>query len=141
MGKRQQRFDAIRAIVRTHEVRTQRELADLLTERGFDCTQATVSRDVMDMRLGKTEGGCYITPEDLRFSRLMSTMVNSVQAAGNIVVFKTPPGTASGVCAALDDSDLEGIVGTVAGDDTIFLVAESPEMAKIIEEEACRLRR
>ena len=141
MGKRQQRHEAIREIVRTNEVRTQRELVALLSGRGFPCTQATVSRDVLEIGLDKATDGCYALPEDVRLKRMVSELVEDVRAACNLVVVKTFSGGASSVSAALDKANIEGVLGTVAGDDTIFLATESPEVAKAVEQAIGRLQR
>lgn len=141
IGKRQQRHEAIRDIVRSHAVHTQRELVALLGERGLPCTQATVSRDVLEIGLDKAADGCYALPEDVRLKRMVAELVESVRAAGNLVVVKTFSGGASSVSAALDKVGIDGVLGTVAGDDTIFLATESPEIASLIEEAIGRLRR
>lgn len=141
MGKREQRLDAIRDIVRDAEVRSQRELADLLDRVGFRCTQATISRDVVEIGLVKSEGGIYVLPEEMQLKRTIADMVESVVAAGNLVVVKTRSGNAPAVSAVLDDASLEGIVGSVAGDDTIFLAASAPEVAQRVSEEIGRHRR
>ncbi len=141
MGKRQQRHEAIRDIVRSHEVRTQRELVELLAVHGFSCTQATVSRDVLEIGLDKAADGCYALPEEVRLKRMVSELVESVRAAGNLVVVKTYAGGAAGVSAAFDKACIDGVLGTVAGDDTIFLATETPEAATAVEQAISRLRR
>ncbi|MDO4182136.1 MAG: ArgR family transcriptional regulator [Coriobacteriia bacterium] len=140
MGKRQKRHDAIRKVICENTVRTQRELADLLKAEGFDCTQATISRDVDDLGLVKSQEGFYTPPEELRLARLIAEMVLSVQAACNLVVVKTMPGAAQSVSAALDDVHLAGALGTVAGDDTIMIAAESFEAADRVAAQVNRLR-
>ncbi len=129
MGKRQQRHAAIREIIRAHAVRTQRELVSYLAEQGLTCTQATVSRDVLEMGLDKGIDGCYSLPEDIRLKRMMAELVESVQVADSLVIVKTLAGGASSVSAVFDDAGLEGVLGTVAGDDTIFLATGSPNAA------------
>ena len=141
MGKRQERHDAIREIVRTNEVRTQRELVDLLAAGGFECTQATVSRDVMEIGLVKAPDGCYALPEEMRLKRMVSELVEGVRWAGNLVVVKTYSGGAPGVSAALDRAGIEDILGTVAGDDTIFLATVSAEASERIADSIDALRR
>lgn len=141
MGKRQLRHDAIRKVISEKPVRTQRELADLLKPEGFDCTQATISRDVVDLGLVKSQDGCYVLPEELRLSRIIAEMVTTVQPACNLVVVKTLPGAAQSVCAALDDASLEGMVGTVAGDDTIMVACISFEAADHLAAQIDKLRR
>ena len=142
MRKRQQRHDAIRDIIRTYPVRTQKDLAEQLRIAGYDCTQATISRDVLELGLEKAENGQYALPEEQRLARLVSDLVVSVQAACNLVVVKTSPGAAQGVSAALDAAALDGVLGTVAGDDTIMIAAKSFEAAADIGDqiEALRLR-
>lgn len=141
MGKRQLRHDAIRKIISEQDVRTQRELADLLQPAGFDCTQATISRDVVDLGLVKSQDGCYVLPEELRLSRIIVEMVVSVQPACNLVVVKTMPGAAQSVSAALDDANLDGAVGTVAGDDTLMIACISFEAAEHVAAHIDKLRR
>lgn len=141
MRKRQQRHDVIRDIVRDHAVRTQRELAERLQEAGYECTQATISRDIMDMGLVKSREGQYVLPEELRLQRMVSDLVEDVRAAGNLVVIHTNGGAAAGVSAALDSAALRGALGTVAGDNTIMMAAETPEAAADIERAINRLRR
>ena len=130
--KRQQRHDAICAIIRAEAVRTQRDLAQKLRQAGFDCTQATVSRDIMELGLLKSSDGCYALPQDERLARLSSELVLEVKVGGTMVVVKTHPGAAQGVCAALDDAQLPGALGTVAGDDTIMIAAEDTTSAQVL---------
>lgn len=140
MRKRQQRHDAIRTIIRTYPIRTQKDLAEQLRIAGYDCTQATVSRDVLELGLVKSDTGNYVLPEKQRLARLVSDLVISVQAACNLVVIKTSPGAAQGVSAALDDAALDGALGTVAGDDTILIAAESFEAAAALGDQIESLR-
>ncbi|WP_165046195.1 MULTISPECIES: arginine repressor [unclassified Adlercreutzia] len=140
MRKRQQRHDVIRDIIRVNNVKTQRDLADHLQKAGYDCTQATISRDIMDMGLVKSREGYYVLPEEMRLQRMVSELVEEVHVAGNLVVVKTFSGGAAGVSAALDKADLHGALGTVAGDNTILIVAESPEASARIEAAINRLR-
>ncbi|MDO4503202.1 MAG: ArgR family transcriptional regulator [Coriobacteriia bacterium] len=129
MTKRKRRHDVIRDLVRDNVVKTQRDLAELLVHAGYECTQATISRDVIDMGLVKSADGRYVLPEEQRLARLVSHLVEDVKYACNLVVVKTSPGAAQGVSAALDDADMHGVLGTVAGDDTIMIAAESEEAA------------
>lgn len=137
--RRNKRQDAIREIVRTKPISTQSELVDELTQLGFSCTQATVSRDIADMGLRKVSGGSYVPEEDLRFHQLVSTMVEGVDHADNLVVVKTHPGSAQGVAAAIDDTQTEGVLGTIAGDDTILLITRNEAAAIEFEEMVGRI--
>ncbi len=129
MGKREERLSAIRHIVRVNEVRTQAELGKLMAEAGYACTQATISRDIADLGLEKRgKAKCYALPEEAQFERL----VVSVASAGNMVVVKTLAGTAQGLAAVLDSAELAGVLGSVAGDDTIMMVATTPEAAATV---------
>ena len=141
MRKRQQRHDVIRDIIRDRNVKTQRDLANQLQSAGYECTQATISRDIMDMGLVKSREGYYVLPEEMRLQRMVSELVEEVHVAGNLVVVKTFSGGAAGVSAALDKASLRGALGTVAGDNTIMIAAESPEAAVEVERAIDRLRR
>ncbi len=111
MKRRNSRQDAIRDIVRGTSVSTQRALVDELLEKGFSCTQATVSRDIADMGLRKLPEGIYVLAEDLHLQRMLSEFVISAMRAENLVVIKCQPGTASGVAAAVDDAGLSHALG------------------------------
>jgi transcriptional regulator of arginine metabolism len=122
MRKRLERQDAIRSIVRDERVRTQRALVDLLKKRGFVCTQATVSRDITEMGLKKLPEGVYVLAEDLHLQRMVADLVTDVKYTENLVIVKASTGTAPGVAAALDAAELDGILGSIAGDDTILVI-------------------
>lgn len=125
MRKRIARQEAIRAIVRRERVRTQRELVDRLKEQGFVCTQATISRDITDMGLKKLPEGVYVLAEDLHLQRMVSELVADVARSQQLVLVKTTAGGGQSVAAALDAADLDEIVGSIAGDDTILIVTRS----------------
>ncbi len=140
MRKRQQRHDAIRDIIREQNIKTQRDLAEQLQVCGFECTQATVSRDIMDMGLVKSREGFYVLPEEMRLQRMVSELVEEVHVSANLVVVKTYSGGAAGVSAALDKANLKGALGTVAGDNTIMIAAENPDAAIEIKQAIDHLR-
>ena len=117
------------------------DLAQQLQAAGYECTQATISRDIMDMGLVKSREGYYVLPEEMRLQRMVSELVEEVHVAGNMVVVKTFSGGAAGVSAALDKASLRGALGTVAGDNTIMIAAETPEAAVEVERAIDRLRR
>ena len=127
---RKDRREAIRRIVRSRSVTTQRDLVLALQREGFSCTQATVSRDVADMRLAKPSGGAYVLEEDLHLRQMVATLVLSITNVDNLVVIKSQTGTANGVCAALDNAMLPHVVGTIAGDDTILVILDTETAAK-----------
>lgn len=131
--KRNGRQDAIRDIVRNKDVRTQRVLVDELRAMGFDCTQATVSRDIADMGLRKLPEGIYVLAEDLHLQRMMSELVTGVLRTDNLVMIKAQPGTASGIAAAVDAAELPDVLGSLAGNDTILVIAQTAEDGERLE--------
>ena len=131
--KRNGRQDAIRDIVRNKDVRTQRVLVDELRAMGFDCTQATVSRDIADMGLRKLPEGIYVLAEDLQLQRMVSELVTGVLRTDNLVMIKAQPGTASGIAAAVDAAELPDVLGSLAGNDTILVIAQTAEDGERLE--------
>lgn len=131
--KRNGRQDAIRDIVRNKDVRTQRVLVDELRAIGFDCTQATVSRDIADMGLRKLPEGIYVLAEDLHLQRMVSELVTGVLRTDNLVMIKAQPGTASGIAAAVDAAELPDVLGSLAGNDTILVIAQTAEDGERLE--------
>lgn len=131
-------------LILKYEIETQEELVSKLLEAGCKVTQATISRDIRELRLTKIVGESgvqkYALPSQdvnnqpplagLRFSRVLQEGFVSVDIAGTIVVVRTMTGMAMAVAAALDHLNLEEIVGTIAGDDTIFLAVRSEECAR-----------
>ena len=125
-----ERHAKILELIGHYEVETQEELADLLNRQGFQVTQATVSRDIRELKLTKipTAGGrqkyAVITdaPENLskKYERVLREGFLSMDMAQNILVIKTVSGMASAVCAAIDAMKMREIVGSIAGDDTIM---------------------
>jgi transcriptional regulator of arginine metabolism len=139
------RREEILKVIRESSVHSQEELLSLLKKRGFTITQPTLSRDMKELGLAKTPSG-YVAPADLatvtpiaafvprerreeRLQQLLRNSVTSAEAAGNLVVIKTPPAAAQPVASALDAADLEGVVGTIGGDDTIFVALSTTEAA------------
>ena len=130
---KQLRQRAIRDLVELRTIRTQQELAAALRERGFRATQATISRDVAELGLGKgsREGRpAYVLPPRLRdaevsgedrLRRLLTDVPVEFRVADLILVVKTLPGSAHAVAAALDRTRWPEIVGSLAGDDTVFV--------------------
>ena len=138
--KRNGRQDAIRDIVRNKDVRTQRMLVDELKACGFDCTQATVSRDIADMGLRKLPEGVYVLAEDLHLQRMVFELVTGVQRTDNLVLVKAQPGTASGIAAAVDAAELPEVLGSLAGNDTILVIAQTAEDGEKFESLITKLR-
>ena len=132
-------------IIEKNEIETQEELADALRQRGIQVTQATVSRDIKELRLLKvlTPMGTYkyATADKAengltdRFIRMLSESVLSVADAGNMIVIKTLSGSASVAAEALDSFHWSEVLGTIAGDNTIFLVVDDPEKVPSLVEQ------
>lgn len=121
-------------IIRKNDIETQSELLEKLNEHGFHATQATVSRDIKELRLLKIPNGkdkykyaAESVPEDENRSHsyLFATAVISIDYSHSLVVIKTKGGMAQAVCAALDSTNRPGVMGTIAGDDTIFVATRS----------------
>jgi transcriptional regulator of arginine metabolism len=136
MSSKVQRQQAISRLIAKHAVTNQPQLVDLLAEDGIAATQATVSRDLEDLGAVKVRvpGGdtvyaipeyepARLAPED-QLRRVMGEWVAEVRSSGNLVILRTPPGCAHVVASALDRSAMPGLLGTVAGDDTLLCVAE-----------------
>jgi transcriptional regulator of arginine metabolism len=140
MKKRNVRHDAIRKIVRSRHIRTQRDLVEELAAQGFVCTQATVSRDITDIGLRKLPEGVYILAEDLHLQRIVSDLVREVTVANNLVVVKTETGSAQAVAAALDAANLPLLLGSIAGDDTILVIAPDEERAAAFKAAVSKLK-
>jgi transcriptional regulator of arginine metabolism len=141
------------AILSSAPVRSQSELAALLADEGIDVTQATLSRDLEELGAVKLRGadggvGVYMVPEDgspvrgvsggtARLSRLLSELLVSTDASANLAVLRTPPGGADYLASAIDRAALPYVVGTIAGDDTLFVAAREPmtgaELASTLE--------
>lgn len=117
--------------LRDHRVGSQEELVARLSLSGITATQATVSRDLLELGAVKLKRGGsirYVMPDQVEVShaaekldRLLTEWVDAIIPAGNLIVLKTPPGSANLVANALDAAGLEEVAGTLAGDDTIFV--------------------
>ena len=139
------RPDRIVAILGERQVRSQAELATALEESGFSVTQATLSRDLDELgavKLRSPDGGLptYVVPEDgspltargsqdgppQRLARLLGELLVSAEASANLVVLRTPPGASNFLASAIDRAALPDVLGTIAGDDTILVIARDP---------------
>ena len=131
-------------LIHQYEIDTQEELAAKLQERGFRVTQATVSRDIREMKLtkiagenGKTRYTLLQTKEQNeagRFVRVLRDAFSSMEAAENLLVIHTAPGMAMAAAAVLDEMNRPEIVGTIAGDNTIFCATHSREEAVALKQ-------
>lgn len=143
------RHAKILELINEFDIDTQDELMKYLKDSGFNVTQATVSRDIKELRLVKTlsPGGHYkystgnegTSDLSLKFYSFFADSVKSVEAAQNIVVIKTYSGMAQAVCAAMDAVVWQGFVGTIAGEDTIMIICKTDSRALETENEFRKL--
>jgi transcriptional regulator of arginine metabolism len=140
-------------------VGSQAELAAALDDEGFEVTQATLSRDLEELgavKLRTPDGGLpsYVVPEDgapltsrtakdappQRLARLIDELLVSAEASANLVVLRTPPGAAHFLASAVDRAGLPDVLGTIAGDDTILVVARDPDGGKALAQHLVELQ-
>jgi transcriptional regulator of arginine metabolism len=133
-------------LLETREVRSQPELAELLGARGVHVTQATLSRDLVELDAVKVRahsgGLVYAVPAEggdrtpvardtaaasHRLARLCSELLVSAEASANLVVLRTPPGAAGFLASAFDKAELSDVLGTIAGDDTVLVIGRDPK--------------
>ncbi|MDQ3176165.1 MAG: arginine repressor [Actinomycetota bacterium] len=136
MSDKTRRQQTISRLVAHHEIANQAQLVELLATEDINATQATVSRDLEDLGAVKVRSragaATYAIPELApdrlapidQLRRVMGEWVADITCSGNLVIVRTPPGCAHVVASALDRSGLEGLLGTVAGDDTLLCVAD-----------------
>jgi transcriptional regulator of arginine metabolism len=133
-------------------IRSQTELADRLASAGVTVTQATLSRDLLDLDAVKirtpdgalvyavpAEGGDRTplmarrsSPSGTRLARLAGELIASADHSGNLVVLRTPPGAAQYLASALDKAELDGVLGTIAGDDTVLVIGHNPDGGALV---------
>lgn len=135
------RHSKILEIIDSHVITTQEELQSYLEAEGITATQATISRDIKELRLIKTlspTGSYYytITPEKasqefpVNINSVFLESIRTVDSAGNFVVIKCYNGMANAVCMTIDNGTWNGLVGTIAGDDTIFMLMRNEHIAQ-----------
>lgn len=136
-----ERHNAILRIINDYQIETQYDLTEALKEHGFDVTQATVSRDIKELRLVKkqAENGKSIYTKNSetgysdinsRFAVIFQKCVVKIEYAVNNIVIKTLPGMAQAAGAAVDSMDFPEVIGSIAGDDTVMMVLRSEESAR-----------
>lgn len=143
MTSRTTRQTRVVDLLRSHDVRSQGELLSLLSRDGVDVTQATLSRDLVEVgavkvRKGRQlvyalpDGGPPVASEELpvRLRRAAEELLVSARVAGNQIVLRTPPGAANYLASCIDQSHLDDVLGTIAGDDTILVIASTPAAAR-----------
>ncbi|MBC6794396.1 arginine repressor [Corynebacterium macclintockiae] len=137
------RQDMIGRIIGAEKVGSQRQLLGILVNRGIDVTQATLSRDLVDLGAKKVRVGgevYYSLSDDVRVDgpdklrRVLGELLVDHDHSGNIAVLRTPPGAAQYLASILDRSDVNRVVATIAGDDTVFVLAREPLSGKELGE-------
>lgn len=147
------RQQAIADAVRDRRLRTQRELVAALNDKGFRVTQATVSRDITEMGLVKVRvdgAQAYALPSaeevvelggEQRLAQLLSDLPIEVRRSGTMLVIRAVPGTAHAIAAALDRARWEDVLGTIAGDDTLFVACTDDRALSRVTQRLLRLGR
>lgn len=140
--RKQQRQQTLLRLVGEKRLATQQDVVRALRSAGFAATQATVSRDIVELGLVKAnrEGAhVYAAPAAVaasggleRLRRFCEEYAVQSAVAGNLVVVRTPPGTANALAIALDTSGFGDVIGTIAGDDTVFVATRDPARARAI---------
>lgn len=138
-------------IIENYDISTQDELAEKLREQGLDVTQATISRDIKELRLvkvmdteGKTKYTVINNDSGVLSEKLLSVLRGgyvSSDYANNILVIKTLPGMASAVASSIDSLGWMAIIGTIAGDDTIMVITRAERIAEELQEKISQLLR
>ncbi|MBD9016565.1 MAG: arginine repressor [Escherichia coli] len=136
MKVKNSRLETLKMLISSQELSSQDQLLQALAQEGFEITQATLSRDLKLLKVAKAASSSgkytYVLPNDALYKRVsnhipisnmaMGTGFLSINFSGNMVVIRTRPGYASSIAYNIDNSDITQILGTIAGDDTIFLV-------------------
>ena len=135
----------IAKIITEHRVSTQEELLDMLLSRGVNATQATVSRDIKELKIVKRAdaSGEYrysmpaqtAEPSRSKYMAILTGAAIATDVAMNTVVLKCHSGTAQAACVAIDQLGLQDVAGTIAGDDTIFILCYTAEAAAVLKEQ------
>lgn len=139
---KEQRQNRIKEIIESKDIETQDELLEELKKEGFKITQATISRDMREMKLTKvlSESGKqkyamlknFDTAVEQKYKKVLSAGIVSIDHSDNLIVIKTVSGMAMAVAAALDNMDIQGLMGCIAGDDTIFAAVRNKDFCKQI---------
>ena len=140
------RMEALKMLISSQELGSQEEVLQALAKEGYTVTQATLSRDLKQLKVAKAASMngryVYVLPNETMYKRvpnprsaremLMTSGFTSINVSGNMIVIKTRPGYASSIAYNIDNSDIPQILGTIAGDDTIFLVKKEGTREKDI---------
>ena len=149
MKKKNSRIEALKMLISSNEIGSQEEALQALQKEGFNLTQATLSRDMKQLKVAKAASMngkyVYVLPNETMYRRvpkpkLAKEMLEtpgyiSISFSGNMAVVKTRPGYASAIAYNIDNSDLPDILGTIAGDDTIFIILRDGAHPKDVTEQ------
>jgi len=150
---RSARQDLISRLIETRRIPSQRHLLELLEDEGVETTQATLSRDLVDLGARKVRSGGRAfyslgSAEDefaddgpAKLRRVLTELLVGTDSSGNTAVLRTPPGAAQYLASVVDRSDLPDVVGTLAGDDTVFVLAREPADGRRLAERLFHLSR
>lgn len=148
---KKKRHEKIIDLITQYEVETQEELVDRLRADGYEVTQATVSRDIRELKLSKMPNGRgrqkYVVFDGEeshlgdKYARVLKEGYVSMDLAQNLLVLKTVSGMAMAVAAAVDDMKIEEIVGSIAGDNTVMIAMRSEQDARVVMEKIGRMVR
>ena len=148
---KQKRQAKILSIIEQYDIETQDELLEKLAEAGFTTTQATITRDIREINLTKvavagvrqkyTHGKSTSHESIESYRKVLSAGILSMVPAENLIVIKTVSGMAMAVAAALDNVEINGLLGSIAGDDTIFLAVRSRDMTDAVMKTIDRMQR
>lgn len=150
MAKKDERHRAITELVGSHEISNQEELRQLLVERGWDVTQATLSRDLRELgvvRAPAENGTRYLLPDRLaddvkpNLDNILPHLFSSVDGVGELLVIHTLPSGAQPVAEAIDSQGWPDIIGTIAGENTILIICRSAAAREALAERVRRLAR
>ena len=127
-------------LIKKYNIGRQEQLVEFLNAEGYNVTQATVSRDINELKLKKIkENGAFryvqsthdYASGDEKISTIFRQTVHSIVSTGNLIVIKTLAGSANAVCAIIDGFEIDGVLGSIAGDDCIFVAADADVAEKI----------
>ncbi len=143
------RQNKILELIESHEIETQEELVGMLNEANFQVTQATISRDIKDLQLIKVQTSSgnykYAVTADVKSGnmdvllRIFRDTCVSIDCAMNLIVIKTLTGSASAAAEVIDGMHIPGVLGTIAGDNTIFLAADSEQTANDVRNQFAKI--
>ncbi|MBE5925139.1 MAG: arginine repressor [Lachnospiraceae bacterium] len=139
---KEKRQNKIKEIIESKDIETQDELLAELSKAGFSITQATISRDIREMKLTKIQGDSgrqkyamlkkFDTAVEQKYKQVLSAGILNMDYTDNLIVIRTVSGMAMAVAAALDNMEIPGLMGCIAGDDTIFAAARNVDFCKEI---------